>query len=61
MVDLRYRGDYTPKTREKIQSLCYTNNFSELKIIIKDRNFWVSTIGVPPDRFKRRSAYVEKW
>ena len=61
MVDLRYRGDYTPKTREKIQALCYTNNFSELKRIIKDRDFWVSTIGVPPDRFKRRGAYVEKW
>lgn len=61
MVDLRYRGDYTPKTREKIQALCYTNNFSELKIIIKDRNFWISTIGVPLDRFKRRVAYVEKW
>lgn len=61
MVDLRYRGDYTPKTRGKIQSLCYTNSFSELKKIIQDRNFWVSTIGVPLDRFKRRSDYVEKW
>lgn len=31
MIDLRYRGDYKPATREKIQEFCCRNDFSSLK------------------------------
>lgn len=61
MIDLRYRGDYKPATREKIQEYCYKNAFSELKQAMKDEEFWVSTYGVPPDRFNKRKSYTNDW
>lgn len=61
MVDLRYRGDYTPTTREKIQGLCYKNDLAGLKQAMQDETFWVSTHNVPPDRFKKRKDYTNGW
>ena len=61
MVDLRYRGDYKTGTREKIQELCYKNDFSKLRQAMGDEGFWVSVHGVPQDRFKKRKRYVSEW
>lgn len=61
MVDLRYRGDYKPATREKLQEACYKNDFSNLKQIMRDEGFWVSAHNVPRDRFNRRRGYVDAW
>ncbi|MCG6538942.1 hypothetical protein MCB86_02500 [Pseudomonas sp. KSR10] len=61
MIDLRYRGDYKPATREKIQELCYKNDFPNLKQAMQDQAFWVSTHNVPPDRFNRRKEYTNDW
>lgn len=59
MVDLRYRGDYKPETREKIQEHCYKNDLAALKLAMRDEAFWVSTHGVPPERFKERRQYTD--
>ncbi len=61
MVDLRYRGDYKPATREKIQEYCYKNDFLSLKQVMRDEAFWVSTHNVPSDRFNRRKEYTNDW
>lgn len=61
MIDLRYRGDYKPGTRDKIQEYCYKNDFSSLKHAMADEEFWVSTYGVPPDRFNKRKDYTSAW
>lgn len=61
MIDLRYRGDYKPATREKIQELCYKNDFTSLKQAMQDEAFWVLIHKVPPDRFNKRKEYVNDW
>jgi len=61
MVDLRYRGDYKPATRNKIQTLCYQNNFSALKLVMQDSGFWKGLHGVPADRFNKRVEYTNDW
>lgn len=61
MIDLRYRGDYKPATREKIQEYCYKNEFSGLKQAMRDEMFWISTHNVPPDRFNKRKEFTSDW
>ncbi len=51
VVDLRYRGDYTPATRKKVQPLLIDNDVEGMKKLMADRDFWK---GVPNDRFERR-------
>jgi hypothetical protein len=61
MVDLRYRGDYKPATRNKIQALCYQNNFNAIKLAMQDAGFWKGLHGVPADRFNKRVEYTNDW
>jgi hypothetical protein len=61
MVDLRYRGDYKPDTREKIQEHCYTNDFLSLKQAMRDETFWMSEHNVPSDRFNKRKEFTSDW
>lgn len=61
MIDLRYRGDYKPATREKIQQLCYRNDLPSLKKAMQDHTFWVSIHKIPTDRFNKRKEYVNDW
>lgn len=58
VVDLRYRGDYTGATRERIQPVLVENNLDTLKDIMGDQQYWVSMRGVPKDRFERRRNYL---
>ena len=51
VIDLRYRCDCTPKTREKIQKAIAKNDLEEFTRLMKDRNYWKD---VPKDRFERR-------
>ena len=51
IVDLTYRGDYTPKSRKFLQASVANNDPVEFQKIISDRTLWPQ---VPPDRFKRR-------
>ncbi|WP_240313727.1 pesticin C-terminus-like muramidase, partial [Vibrio cholerae] len=56
LIDLRYRGDYTPKSRRIIQRSSYKGDIDEFKKIISTKENWVN---VPHDRFERRKMYVE--
>lgn len=50
-VDLRYRGDYTPTTRRKVQPLLIANDVKGMRALMADRKYWKN---VPQDRFQRR-------
>jgi uncharacterized protein (TIGR02594 family) len=58
LVDLRYRGDYTGKTREWIQPLVVKNDLKGFAAAMGDAK-WKTTFGVPKDRFDRRKAFME--
>ena len=58
-VDLRYRGDYTPATRQRVQPVLVENDLVGMKRVIGDRDYWVGQRRVPLDRFKRRKNYLE--
>lgn len=58
LVDLRYRGDYTPSTREWIQPLVVRNDLRAFAAAIGDQR-WMTTYGVPRDRFNRRKAFID--
>jgi hypothetical protein len=57
VIDLRYRGDYTPKTREFVQPLVVKNDLKGLAAVMADRDRWAK---VPEDRFRRRAAFATK-
>ena len=54
LVDLRYRGDYTPAVRKRIQQCVASNDVDGIKADLTRRDLWQS---VPEDRFKRRVEY----
>ena len=58
VVDLRYRGDYIPTTRRKIQWSVAKDDLKTFTKLMSDRSYWVTTIGVPSDRFNRRKNYL---
>jgi hypothetical protein len=55
IFDLRYRGDYTPVTRQRIQSLLVEQDYEGLKRVMNDTQYW-SKLGVPAGRIKERQA-----
>lgn len=57
LVDLRYRGDYTPYIRSKIQGHVANNNLAGFRNIINDRSIWPDNL--PEDRFTKRNLYLE--
>lgn len=58
VVDLRYRGDYTGGTREKVQPCVVRNDLEKLAELMSNELYWVRQRGVPNDRFRRRKEYV---
>ena len=59
LVDLRFRGDYTPATRTLIQRSVATNDLAGFRHALADRNFWIEEQRVPLDRFARRTRVLE--
>lgn len=57
VVDLRYRGDYTPASRRDVQPLLVGDDLPGLAALMADRSEWAS---VPPDRFARRRDYAQE-
>ena len=57
LVDLRYRGDYTPSIRRKIQSHVANNDLEQFSRVIKDRSSWPENL--PDDRFLKRSSFLD--
>ena len=56
VVDLRYRGDYTPTSRKRVQPCMVNNDLAAFRTLMADRDFWSN---VPPDRFNRRNDFLE--
>jgi uncharacterized protein YgiM (DUF1202 family) len=59
LVDLRYRGDYTPTTRQRVQPPAIANDLRAMYDVIRDRAYWMQQRGVPEDRFNRRVRFLE--
>ncbi|WP_244590582.1 pesticin C-terminus-like muramidase [Xenorhabdus mauleonii] len=57
LVDLRYRGDYSPATRKLMQRYAYSGDIVNFGIILKNKSNW--SPGLPIDRFNRRVEYYE--
>jgi hypothetical protein len=60
LVDLRYRGDYTPTTRKRVQPPVVANDLAGFATVMRDGDYWKKQIGVPRDRFERRADYMVK-
>ncbi|MFN8393493.1 MAG: TIGR02594 family protein [Bacteroidia bacterium] len=58
LVDLRYRGDYTPKSREWIQPLVVKNDLKGFAAAISDKK-WMNDYGVPKGRYDARKAFMD--
>lgn len=58
VVDLRYRGDYTPSSRERLQPLLVANNSGGIRQLMADEAYWCGPEKVPQDRFRRRRDYL---
>jgi uncharacterized protein (TIGR02594 family) len=58
LVDLRYRGDYHPKSREWIQPIVVKNDLKGFAAAMGDAK-WKTDFGVPKDRFDRRKAFMQ--
>jgi hypothetical protein len=57
LVDLRYRGDYTPTSRKFLQVHVAKNDGRAFAAQICARDNWPN---VPSDRFNRRKAFCER-
>ncbi|KZN59749.1 hypothetical protein [Pseudoalteromonas luteoviolacea] len=55
LIDLRYRGDYTPTTRRRIQRYVAQNDLASFCKEMSDKELWNK---VPRERFKQRLAYL---
>ena len=58
VFDLRYRGDYTPETRTRLQPLIVRSDVRGLYDLMSDHRYW-SSIGVPDGRIKARIGLLE--
>ncbi|SIP71384.1 conserved hypothetical protein [Xenorhabdus innexi] len=57
LVDLRYRGDYTPASRKLMQSYAYSGDIVNFGIVLKNKNNWPSNLDM--NRFTMRVSYYE--
>jgi len=55
LFDLRYRGDYTPETRTRIQPHIVSGNDAGLRVVMNDVPYW-GRLGVPAERIRERAA-----
>lgn len=57
LVDLNFRGDYAGATRTFLQASVVRNDLPAFAALISDSTRWK---GVPPDRFNRRSKFIQE-
>lgn len=58
-VDLKYRGDYHPKSRERFQKHLVLNSNKHLLPLMSDTAFWMERFKVPRNRFELRIQHVK--
>ncbi|MGR5150113.1 hypothetical protein ACQKP8_26655 [Photobacterium alginatilyticum] len=56
-IDLKFRGDYSPKVRRFLQKAIVKNDLNEFYKIMSNKGLWLN---VPSDRFNRRVKFIEK-
>jgi hypothetical protein len=56
LIDLRYRGDYTPQARKRIQKSVADNALAPFSEDLLSRSQWQQ---VPQDRFNRRVDFLQ--
>ncbi|WP_370973747.1 hypothetical protein [Enterobacter wuhouensis] len=56
LVDLRYRGDYTPRARSLIQRHVYSGDLNSFGNVLSTRSNWQN---VPEERFNQRVSFYE--
>jgi len=56
LVDLRFRGDYAPASRKKLQKFVSANDRKGFAAVLSERANWTH---VPQDRFERRVKYFD--
>ena len=56
LVDLRYRGDYTPRARSLIQRHAYSGDLNSFGNVLSTRSNWQN---VPEERFNQRVSFYE--
>lgn len=56
LIDLRYRGDYTPHARLLIQRFAYSSDLNSFGNALATRNNWQN---VPEERFNQRGYFYE--
>jgi len=54
IIDLLYRGDYSPSTRRKVQRALVSGKYNEIRKALAELN------RVPADRRKRRDMHLER-
>ncbi len=57
VIDLQYRGDYTPASRKLIQPLIVNNDLNGMGRILSIRSLWAY---VPEDRFRKRADFLSE-
>lgn len=57
LIDMKFRGDYTPAARARIQKYVVANDLVGFARTLCDREHWP---GVPQDRFDRRKRFLEE-
>ena len=55
VFDLRYRGDYTPTTRQRLQLILASQEWHKLPELMNDTAYW-SALGVPRERIAARAT-----
>jgi hypothetical protein len=56
VVDLKYRGDFTPHARTILQKFIVAKDLEGFTKVLSDRSNWVQ---VPDDRFGRRKSFLK--
>ena len=59
LIDLRFRGDYTPETRKKIQPFVVNNDVVGFHEALSDSSYWQRERGVPRERFVQREKFFD--
>lgn len=58
LIDLKFRGDYTGKTRKFLQKHVANNDTKGFLSVLANPHYWISQ-RVPTDRFQRRVRYFK--
>jgi hypothetical protein len=58
VIDLRYRGDYTPASRNLVQPILVANSRRRMESLMANEEYWRDRFNVPRDRFERRRKYI---